>query len=60
MKHYDDYHQQVPATRPHDGFLFEPVSRGDRARERLQRETPASRDGFHVTPGFTQPFKDVK
>jgi len=52
MKRDDDYHQQVPATQPHDGFLFEPVNADTRAGEKVQRKTPAS--------PLLKPDKDVK
>ncbi len=42
MKYYDDYRQQVPATRPYDGFLFEPVTANARTGEKVQPKTPAS------------------
>ncbi|MEB6379715.1 hypothetical protein MXM41_12350 [Leclercia adecarboxylata] len=56
MKRYDDYHQQVPATQPHDGFLFEPVTSGARAGEKVQQKravTPLLKNAF-------PPYKDVK
>ncbi|MDU1059477.1 MAG: hypothetical protein E7A35_03385 [Leclercia adecarboxylata] len=52
MKYYDSYRQQVPATKPHDGFLFEPVTSHARAGEKVQHKTPAS-------PSL-KPYKDVK
>ncbi|WP_159340136.1 hypothetical protein [Leclercia adecarboxylata] len=52
MKRDDDYHQQVPATQPYDGFLFEPVNADARAGEKVQRKTPAS--------PLLKPYKDVK
>ncbi|QGW15533.1 MULTISPECIES: hypothetical protein [Leclercia] len=52
MKRDDDYHQQVPATQPYDGFLFEPVNADARAGETVQRKTPA--------PPLLKPYKDVK
>ena len=52
MKYYDSYRQQVPATNPHDGFLFEPVTANARAGEKAQHKTPAS-------PGL-KPYKDGK
>ena len=51
MKRYDDYHQQVPATKPHDGFLFEPVASRARAGEKVQQKTASP---------FLKPYKDVK
>ena len=60
MKRYDDYHQQVPATKPHDGFFFEPVSHGDRAGERVQRPVPDSPFLHRPSQAFSQPYKDVK
>lgn len=52
MKYYDSYRQQVPATNPHDGFLFAPVTSHAPAREKVQHKTPAS-------PSL-KPYKDVK
>lgn len=52
MKRYDDYRQQVPATQPHDGFLFEPVTSTSRTGENAQHKSPAS-------PSL-KPCKDVK
>lgn len=52
MKYDDNYRQQVPATRPHDGFLFAPVTANSRPGEKVQRKTPAS--------PLLKPYKDVK
>ncbi len=52
MKRYDDYHQQVPATKPHDGFLFEPVNTCARAGEKVQQKAASS--------PLLKPCKDVK
>lgn len=52
MKRYDDYHQQVPATRPHDGFLFEPAASGARAGEKVQPK--------NATSPLLKPCKDAK
>ena len=52
MKRDDDYHQQVPATQPHDGFLFEPVNADARAGEKVQQNRPL--------PPLRKPYKDVK
>lgn len=60
MKRYDDYRQQVPATQPHDGFFFEPVSDGDRAGERVRHQAPGSPFLRSASPGVSRPYKDVK
>jgi hypothetical protein len=60
MKRYDDYRQQVPATKPHDGFFFEPVTHGDRAGERVRRPASGSPLLHSASSGVPRPRKDVK
>lgn len=57
MKRDDDYRQQVPATRPHDGFFFEPAAPGARAEERDASGSPLLRS---ASPALPRPNKDVK
>lgn len=60
MQRYDPHHPQVVACQPHDGFYFEPVGHGDRARETVQREELRSLTPVYAQPGeFRQP-KEVR
>ena len=54
MKRDDDYRQQVPATRPHDGFFFEPAAPGARAEERVGRDASGSPFLRSASPAPTQ------
>ncbi len=60
MKRDDDYRQQVPATRPHDGFFFEPAAPGARAEERVGRDASGSPFLRSASPALPRPNKDVK
>ncbi|MGL4428505.1 MAG: hypothetical protein ACRCT4_06250 [Silvania sp.] len=60
MQRYDPHHPQVVASQPHDGFYFEPVTHGDRARETVQREELCSLTPVHAQPGEYRQPKDVR
>lgn len=60
MQRYDPHHPQVVASQPDDGFYFEPVTHGDRARETVQREELRSRYPVHAQPGEFRQRKEVR